>query len=48
MRIGLLAFTICGALAGVKKRHTAHAQPPPVLGPAVGNRNLTLKTCRFW
>ena len=32
MRIGLLAFTICVALAGVKKRHTAHAQPPPVLG----------------
>lgn len=40
MRIGLLAFTICVALAGVKKRHTAHAQPPPVLGPAVGNTEI--------
>lgn len=37
MWTGLLAFIVCGAVAGVKKRNTAHAQPPHVLGPAVGN-----------
>lgn len=38
MSVGLLAFIVRGAFPGVKKRNTAHAQPPHVLGPAVGYR----------